>query len=62
MDLKRRNRKMDFERTALAKAAVKLVVKKAIPGILQGSLFSIPLFSLEEIGIVASGLYLVVSR
>lgn len=53
---------MDFERTALAKAAVKLVVKKAIPGVLQGPLFSIPLFSLEEIGIVASGLYLVVSR
>lgn len=53
---------MDFERTALAMAAVKLVVKKAIPGVLQGSLFSIPLFSLEEIGIVASGLYLVVSR
>ena len=30
---------MDFERTELTKAAVKLVLKKAIPGVLQGSLF-----------------------
>ena len=40
---------MDFERTELTKAAVKLVLKKAIPGVLQGSLFS-----LVEISVLCS--------